>query len=286
MVQSRRAAATDAVADDVEADDSPLAASADAVLAPSPPFSTPQEDPDSSTSFDEPGPLQEVLAGLTVAFSLLSKARSRAQHFICIFIYSYILSIYRYTSSEDLLISWSEKPTPPSRPQAVACSAIVGVDPLVGIWSSVAMGAAAPALGMRPGVIAGSAAVVVVPLGAFVAANGPELIPLVVLLAAAIEARRAARAPSAARRSRDATTTTHRDETESHRRWSRHIGRNDRAGCVRSGLLCPLLTTKCHRPFWRRLRHLRPFLRRLRRLRNLPRLCLGAFARRSSARSV
>ena len=37
--------------------------------------------------------------------------------------------------------------------------------------------------GMRPGVVAGSAAVVVVPLGAFAAANGLGLVPLVVLIA-------------------------------------------------------------------------------------------------------
>ena len=51
----------------------------------------------------------------------------------------------------------------------------------------VAVGAAAPAFGMRPGVMAGAAAVCAVPLGVFVSANGPELLPFVVLLAAAIE---------------------------------------------------------------------------------------------------
>ena len=40
---------------------------------------------------------------------------------------------------------------------------------------------------MRPGVVAGSAAVVVVPLGAFTAIHGLTLVPLVVLLAALIE---------------------------------------------------------------------------------------------------
>ena len=93
--------------------------------------------------FEEPGPVEDALAGLTVAFAVLSKA--------------------------------------------IACSAIVGVEPLVGVWSSVAVGAAAPAFGMRPGVMAGAAAVCAVPLGVFVSANGPELLPFVVLLAAAIE---------------------------------------------------------------------------------------------------
>ena len=86
--------------------------------------------------------VEEILAGISVAFSLLSKA--------------------------------------------IACSAIVGTGPLVGLWSSVALGFAS-LFGMRPGVVAGSAAVVVVPLGAFVATNGLGLVPLVVLLAALIE---------------------------------------------------------------------------------------------------
>ena len=85
---------------------------------------------------------EEILAGISVAFSLLSKA--------------------------------------------IACSAIVGTGPLVGLWSSVALGFAS-LFGMRPGVVAGSAAVVVVPLGAFTAVNGLGLVPLVVLLAALIE---------------------------------------------------------------------------------------------------
>jgi hypothetical protein len=54
----------------------------------------------SSKIVNEPSLVQDTLAGLTVAFSLLSKA--------------------------------------------IACSAIVGVNPLVGIWSSVVMGITAP----------------------------------------------------------------------------------------------------------------------------------------------
>ena len=98
---------------------------------------------DASAAAAPPGVVDEALAGLSVAFSLL--------------------------------------------PKAIACASIVGVDPLDGVWSSVAMGVAAPAVGMRPGVIAGAAAVVVVPLGAFVAERGPELLPVVVVLAAALE---------------------------------------------------------------------------------------------------
>ena len=71
--------------------------------------------------------------------------------------------------------------------KAVACSAIVGVDPLAGLWSSVALGGASLVGGMRPGVVAGSAAVVAVPLGAFASTHGTALVPLVVLLAALLE---------------------------------------------------------------------------------------------------
>lgn len=91
---------------------------------------------------EELSPVEEVLAGVSVAFSLLSKA--------------------------------------------LACSAIVGTGPLVGLWSCVSLGFASIA-GMRPGVVGGSAAVVVVPLGAFTAVHGLQLVPLVVLLAALIE---------------------------------------------------------------------------------------------------
>lgn len=95
---------------------------------------------------DPPSPptaIQDALAGLTVAFSLLSKA--------------------------------------------IACSALVGVNPLVGVWSSVVMGLSAPLLRSRPGVISGAAAVVAVPLSAFVAMHGTSYIPLVILLSAAMQ---------------------------------------------------------------------------------------------------
>ena len=90
-----------------------------------------------------PTPLADSLAGLTVGFSLLSKA--------------------------------------------IASSAIAGVDPLVGLWSSVVMGVSDVALGTRPGVISGAAAVVVVPLGAMVATHGTKYIPLVMFLCAIFE---------------------------------------------------------------------------------------------------
>ena len=69
----------------------------------------------------------------------------------------------------------------------IASSAIAGVDPLVGLWSSVVMGVTAPLLGSRPGVISGAAAVVVVPLGAMVATHGTKYIPLTIFLCAIFE---------------------------------------------------------------------------------------------------
>lgn len=60
----------------------------------------PADDAASTSTNEKPSVVQDALAGLTVAFSLLSKA--------------------------------------------IACSAIVGVNPLVGLWSSVVMGITAP----------------------------------------------------------------------------------------------------------------------------------------------
>jgi len=90
-----------------------------------------------------PTPLADSLAGVTVGFSLLSKA--------------------------------------------IASSAIAGVDPLVGLWSSVVMGVSDKVMGTRPGVISGAAAVVVVPLGAMVATHGTKYIPLVMFLCGIFE---------------------------------------------------------------------------------------------------
>ena len=88
-------------------------------------------------------PIQDCLAGLTVAFSLLSKA--------------------------------------------IACSAIVGVNPLVGLWSSVVMGITAPLIGSRAGVISGTAAVVIVPLSALTKTYGVQYMPLCILVSALLQ---------------------------------------------------------------------------------------------------
>eukprot|EP00984_Skeletonema_dohrnii_P020244 scaffold9815_cov87-Skeletonema_dohrnii-CCMP3373.AAC.4 len=97
----------------------------------------------STTTTTSPTRIQEALAGLTVAFSLLSKA--------------------------------------------IACSAIVGVNPLVGLWSSVIMGITAPLIGSRAGVISGTAAVVIVPLSALTVTHGVEYMPLCIILSAILQ---------------------------------------------------------------------------------------------------
>lgn len=74
-----------------------------------------------------------------------------------------------------------------SIPSSVAYANIAGVSPLVGVWSSVVLGLAAPLLGSRPGVVAGAASVVTVPLAGLVAARGAGVIGAVTLLAAAVE---------------------------------------------------------------------------------------------------
>ena len=96
-----------------------------------------------STTTSSSSKIQEALAGLTVAFSLLSKA--------------------------------------------IACSAIVGVNPLVGLWSSVIMGITAPLIGGRSGVISGTAAVVIVPLSALTVSHGVEYMPLCIILSAIMQ---------------------------------------------------------------------------------------------------
>ena len=72
--------------------------------------------------------------------------------------------------------------------KAIACSAIVGVNPLVGLWSSVVMGVTSSLLGARPGVISGTAAVVIVPLSALTARHGTAYIPLTILVGAVLQA--------------------------------------------------------------------------------------------------
>ena len=73
-----------------------------------------------------------------------------------------------------------------SIPSSIAFASIAGVDPLVGVWSSVILGGVSAVTGMRPGLVAGAAGVVAVPL-AGVVKQGPELMAPTIFLAAIME---------------------------------------------------------------------------------------------------
>lgn len=75
-----------------------------------------------------------------------------------------------------------------SLPTSVAFANIVGVSPLMGVWSSVVLGGVAPLLGARRGVVFGAAGVVAVPLAPLVAAQGASVIALTTLLSALLQA--------------------------------------------------------------------------------------------------
>ena len=79
-----------------------------------------------------------------------------------------------------------------SVPSSVAFASIAGVNPLIGIWSSVVLGFVCAVVGGRPGLIAGSAGVVVVPLAPLIMTHGVAYMTPCLILAAAIEAAFAA----------------------------------------------------------------------------------------------
>ena len=72
-------------------------------------------------------------------------------------------------------------------PTSIAFANIAGISPLDGLWSSVVLGAVVAGVGGRPGLIAGAAGVVAVPLAPLVAAHGPEYLAPAVLLSAALQ---------------------------------------------------------------------------------------------------
>eukprot|EP00613_Pedinella_sp_CCMP2098_P065204 CAMPEP_0171972100 /NCGR_PEP_ID=MMETSP0993-20121228/221085_1 /TAXON_ID=483369 /ORGANISM="non described non described, Strain CCMP2098" /LENGTH=504 /DNA_ID=CAMNT_0012622577 /DNA_START=21 /DNA_END=1535 /DNA_ORIENTATION=+ len=74
-----------------------------------------------------------------------------------------------------------------SIPSSIAFANIAGVNPLVGIWSSVVLGLVSASVGGIPGLIAGAAGVVVVPLAPLLAAHGVGFMGPTVVLAALIE---------------------------------------------------------------------------------------------------
>jgi hypothetical protein len=74
-----------------------------------------------------------------------------------------------------------------SIPMSIAFANIAGVSPLVGIWSSVVLGLVSALMGGSPGLIAGAAGVVVVPLAPLLAVHGTAAVAPCVLLAAALQ---------------------------------------------------------------------------------------------------
>ena len=71
-----------------------------------------------------------------------------------------------------------------SVPTSIAFAQIAGVNPIVGIWSSVIVGLIMSVFGRTPGLIAGAAGVVAVPLAPLIAAQGVAYMLPTVLLAA------------------------------------------------------------------------------------------------------
>mmetsp|Transcript_10603 Transcript_10603/g.16188 ORF Transcript_10603/g.16188 Transcript_10603/m.16188 type:complete len:463 (-) Transcript_10603:26-1414(-) len=74
-----------------------------------------------------------------------------------------------------------------SIPSSIAFANIAGVDPLIGVWSSVVLGTVASLTGMRPGLVAGSAGVVVVPLSKVIVDGSTKYMGATVLTAAILE---------------------------------------------------------------------------------------------------
>eukprot|EP00978_Attheya_sp_CCMP212_P001744 scaffold3577_cov60-Attheya_sp.AAC.1 len=74
-----------------------------------------------------------------------------------------------------------------SIPASIAFATIAGVDPLVGIWSSVVLGAVSSIAGLRAGLVAGAAGVVAVPLGKIVRSSGVKYMGPTILLASLME---------------------------------------------------------------------------------------------------
>ncbi|CAM9609922.1 unnamed protein product, partial [Heterosigma akashiwo] len=72
-------------------------------------------------------------------------------------------------------------------PQGIAFSNLVGVGPLVGLWSGVTMGLCSALTGGRPGLIAGVASTVSVPLVSVYARGGADLMHATLLLSALIQ---------------------------------------------------------------------------------------------------
>lgn len=72
-------------------------------------------------------------------------------------------------------------------PTSVAYSTVIGLAPTVGVWSSVLVGLVVAVVGGAPGLIAGAAGVVALPIAKLVASHGYKYMGCAVILAAAME---------------------------------------------------------------------------------------------------
>ena len=70
-----------------------------------------------------------------------------------------------------------------SIPSSIAFANIAGVDPLIGVWSSIILGATSSLTGMRPGLVSGAAGVVAVPLAKVIQYDKALMGPVVLLAA-------------------------------------------------------------------------------------------------------
>lgn len=90
-----------------------------------------------------------------------------------------------YSKTKDILSGLVVALT--SIPASTAFANIAGVNPLLGIWSSVILGLISAIIGGRSGLIAGAAGVVAVPLAPLIAQHGVAYMFPTVMLAALIE---------------------------------------------------------------------------------------------------
>jgi len=73
-------------------------------------------------------------------------------------------------------------------PTSIAYATIIGLSPLIGVWTSAIVGLGVCLVGGAPGLIAGAAGVVAVPLAKLVSLHGPHTMGVTVLMAGIMEA--------------------------------------------------------------------------------------------------
>lgn len=72
-------------------------------------------------------------------------------------------------------------------PEAIAFAFAAGVNPLVGLWTSVSFGVTAAAMGGRPGLISGASGACAIVVAGLCAAKGPQYLPACALMAGALQ---------------------------------------------------------------------------------------------------